>query len=743
MEGGVDMDERAETRTTAERQESGAEDEHEEENKFQKAIGAWRNIDLTTLIPQLDTVASDLVAHQRDTLTQRKDLAQKTKDFRKLDDASKLSDIKGLLKSYQNFIDLISNQSKTVQAAFFQVYSPLSEAPDPYPLLEASVDSLVTSEELVPKLTSENERLQKTVASLTTQLDESDKNLEQERAARKALEDSRDSKIKDVEASWSAVLNEKQDNWESKEKSLEEKVENQDRLLKELKASYEVSQRLGQGEATDEEGGRGATAAELEIVSSELERTSHRLAEITARNEQLRLELAQSASAPAQQLAAEDDPAFLRLRSENSSLLRKLENARFEKDSDRTRLETETRSLEREIKSLKSEKEALREKVLKWSDYENVKQELEVLKSIEFATGDDDDEATEVALSQNNASSKGKGETLEQLLLARNKKLSNELTVMRVSHQDLQTRLEALQEELSNTNMDLEKSRQLNETLEADLEKVQQEATNAFDPSGMSVAGTYVSRYPQSSFAGGRRGRSSPTSSIISGFDNSSQAPTLASLRAGGGGVEPMGGGSGILPMITAQRDRFKKRNSELEAELQKSYQTVSSLRSEIGALQKDNLDLYEKTRYVSSYNAVNRGPASSASSYATNPNPSAINMGDGGGSAVDTKYRSAYESNLSPFAAFRGRESARAMKRMHLFERMILRVTKFVLQTRTSRNIFAGYLLALHFMVFYFLFSYEASAGAAVVVGPSVPGGPVPGPEDAAAWHNEDEGTS
>jgi homeobox protein cut-like len=312
---------------------------------------------------------------------------------------------------------------------------------------------------------------------------------------------------------------------------------------------------------------------------------------------------------------------------------------------------------------------------------------------------------------------------------------------MRVSHQDLQSRLEALQEELSNTNMDLEKSRQLNETLEADLEKVQQEATNAFDPSGMSVAGTYVSRFPQSSFGGARRGRSSPTSSIISGFDNSSQAPTLASLRAGGG--ESMGGGSGILPMITAQRDRFKKRNSELEAELQKSYQTVSSLRSEIGALQKDNLDLYEKTRYVSSYNAVNRGPASSASSYGANPNPSAINIDSGGGSAVDTKYRSAYESNLSPFAAFRGRESARAMKRMHLFERMILRVTKFVLQTRTSRNIFAGYLLALHFMVFYFLFSFEAGAGAAVVAGPTAPGGPVPGPEDPGIWHNEDEGTS
>jgi homeobox protein cut-like len=76
----------------------------------------------------------------------------------------------------------------------------------------------------------------------------------------------------------------------------------------------------------------------------------------------------------------EDDPAFLRLQSENSSLLRKLESARFERDSEKRRLETETRSLERELASLKSERETLREKVQKWSDYDNVKQELEVLK---------------------------------------------------------------------------------------------------------------------------------------------------------------------------------------------------------------------------------------------------------------------------------------------------------------------------------------------------------------------------
>jgi homeobox protein cut-like len=56
------------------------------------------DVDLTSLISTADTTASDVVEHQRDALEQRKDLAQKTRDFRKLDDAGKLSEYKGLLK---------------------------------------------------------------------------------------------------------------------------------------------------------------------------------------------------------------------------------------------------------------------------------------------------------------------------------------------------------------------------------------------------------------------------------------------------------------------------------------------------------------------------------------------------------------------------------------------------------------------------------------------------------------------
>lgn len=246
--------------------------------------------------------------------------------------------------------------------------------------------------------------------------------------------------------------------------------------------------------------------------------------------------------------------------------------------------------------------------------------------------------------------------------------------------------------------MELEKAQNLTSTLENDLLRAQQEAANAFDPSAMSVAGTYTSRYPKSSYAS-RRGATSPTSSIISGFDGNQGSPrTLEALRAG----EPIGGGSGILPMVTAQRDRFKKKISEMETEMQKSYQTVSSLRSEIASLQKDNLTLYEKTRYVNTYNR----PTTSASSYSANPNISTIQVSSDtpSGLSVD-RYRSAYESNISPFAAFRGRESARAFKRMTLPERAIYQITRMVLATRTSRNLFAVYCLALHFLVILMLY--------------------------------------
>ena len=543
---------------------------------------------------------------------------------------------------------------------------------------------MLVSEDTLPKLQEENKHLQESLSQVTSQLEDTESKLQAERANRKEIEDNLDSRVKEVESSWTAVLDEKKDNWAAKEKNLEEKVENQERLLSEMRASYEVNQRLGKSAGGDSDAQRNHVShAEVEMLHSDLERTSARLAEVEGRNEQMRLELAQAKSSATQhpEVNLEDDPGYMRMRSENSSLIRKLDATRVEREGLKRDFDTRLRALEREASLLKEEKETLKGKLQKWGDYDEIKQELDVLKSIEFSMGDDDEVRQQM---QDGATAKG--DTLEKLLLSRNKKLGDELTILRLSSQDLQTRLEELQEELSRRNAELEKSQNLVQKLENDLESMQAEGANAF-PSGASVAGTYVTRAPPTR----RGGRVSPTSSIISGIDP----------RAAPGEREPMGGGSGILPMVTAQRDRFKQKNAQLEQELSETHRSVSQLRQEVAALQKDNLNLYEKTRYVSTYN---RGGAttSSSSTFGSNPNPSTVSIGGTGNPGIEMdRYRKAYESNISPFAAFRGRESARAYRRMSFPERVVYSVTRMVLASRTSRNLFAAYCLALHLLVF------------------------------------------
>ena len=187
-------------------------------------------------------------------------------------------------------------------------------------------------------------------------------------------------KSKEVEASWRAVMDEKRDNWEAKERSLEEKIEGQDRLLNELKASFEVAQRLGRDQNGDDHGQATANAAELEIVNSDLERTSQRLAEVEDRNEQLRIELAEVSSSNPRQSAAEDDPTNMRLRSENSSLLRKIDAMRVEKDSETRRRDNRIRTLERDTQNLQRDREGLRDRLHSWRDYADIKRELDIFK---------------------------------------------------------------------------------------------------------------------------------------------------------------------------------------------------------------------------------------------------------------------------------------------------------------------------------------------------------------------------
>ncbi|KAJ6263617.1 hypothetical protein Dda_2185 [Drechslerella dactyloides] len=705
----------------------------EAENAFQKAIAVWRSIDLSSLQKQLDAEASEIITNQRDDLVERKEVAQKTKDFRKLSDSDKLAEYKGLLKAYQQFIDHISNHRKSTESRFLNVYNHLSEAPDPYPLLEATIDSLVQSED-VSRLTSENNSLRTTVARLTSQNQNLESRIDDLKRESSRKDNEANRALEKAEEGFQAVLEERTANWEAKERSLLDKIEHQDRVLKEQKAHYEASLRMGKvSEGGDDEFRGGASLAELEIVSSDLERTTMRLTEMENRNEQLRAQLAQAltsqnaATGKSEQEQEDLDNEVQRLETVNSNLIKKIDLLKAENETKLRDQERKERLLEREVDMIKKERTVLKDKVKAWSDYDEIKRELEVLKTIEFSTGDDEDDThadeTEVA-------GHGKKESLEQLLLARNKKLGNELTVLRVSHQDLSSRLEDLQKQLDSTSKELSESRSLNNQLEDDLHRVQSQAS--FPNPAMSVAGTYTSRYPQSQAGhfGPRGGRVSPTSSIISG--KSPQPGSFDQLRAAN--AEPS---AGILPMLTAQRDRYKARNSQLEDELSRTQETVTSLRQEIASLQKDNLQLYEKTRYISSYNRPGASGPMKTGAVGVHNNPTASS-----GLSLD-RYRAAYEANLSPFEAFRTRESFRAFNRMGVLERVLFSMTKMVMKNRVTRNLFAGYCMFLHLLCIGVLYwagmgETEKLGGLSMSAGDTVPGA-VGGGKAAGEWKAEE----
>lgn len=148
-----------------------------------------------------------------------------------------------------------------------------------------------------------------------------------------------------------------------------------------------------------------------------------------------------------------------------------------------------------------------------------------------------------------------------------------------------------------------------------------------------------------------------PTSTTESSANHSAQPQDLSSSS------------SSLLPIIISQRDRFRTRNAELEEELRKQFQVITSLRTEVKSLQGDNLSLYEKVRYLQSYggsSSSSRPIAIAAAARDAYPPQNGgessrhtkvpIDLASGGGG--EDKYREKYEQSVHPFEAFRGRVS-------------------------------------------------------------------------------------
>ncbi|KAK9494342.1 CASP C terminal-domain-containing protein [Lipomyces doorenjongii] len=651
---------------------------------FEQALKAWRDINFSDLQRQLDNQGLEIVENQRVSVLGRKELASKTKEFRKLSDEEKLVEIKTLLKSYQTEIDNLTKRGKATENAFLNTYRVLAEAPDPYPLLEATLDSLLASDE-VATLSTENAKLKSQLARYS---DYDDLRAKLQQTEQKVIDVSIQ-KVAAKEAELQALLDEKERNWKLREEDLNKQVHDAREQVRELRATHAVTEaRLVQHEQKLDEGVAGRFA-EAELIAADLERVNLRALQTERRNLELRQELEKLKSSlgrdgeTGEPLSFEDIREWKQrvddLRGENAALARKMETLREDAKTASNKEGKAFHALERENTRKAEEIEALKNKLKRVADYEDIKRELDILKFVEFsAETEEDGEAWE-----SNSKQDSQSESLEQLLLARNKRLTNELTTIRVAHETLQQEFANLESNLKSATTALEQSRGLNRKLEDDLTSLH-ETSSVGNPGAMSIASYAPSR---------RSGRGTDTASLFGGSLRSGLTAMVsttsndeAASQPGSGTLTPLGmrtldqhvADLTILPIITQQRDRFRARNAELEQELRSEYARITDLRSQIDALQKDNVALYEKTRYLSTY----RGGISSVNA---------------GGSDVSSSYGREYEEQISPFAQFRGREQERALSRMGPLERIIYGLTRVVLANKTSRNLFFGYIMGLH----------------------------------------------
>ncbi|KAF9051170.1 hypothetical protein BDZ89DRAFT_1154075 [Hymenopellis radicata] len=651
------------------------------ETNFSGALATWRDVNLTDLQKTLDAQGVEVIDNQKANLVGRKGLSEQTKEFKRLSDDDKVPAIKGLLKAYQTEIDALTKRSRMAENAFLDLYKVLAEAPDPYPLLEAAVDQTVKIaeardlEQELQRYREENAELKKRVSE-TSNIEAAKKKVDSKLEQLEAkMEDMINDRVSQKENELNATYDERLRNYEEREQGLQRQVSLTKSQLRELRMSNEDSQAKLVNHSSKQDQEVVAKLAEVDMMVADLEFANSRVANVERRNEVLRAEL-----------------EAMRSGTETSDRTNELQVKVTEYEAEVERmsgvLETQKMTIsELEHTAKKNKDDTTREIQKKVAEIDTLKHRLkQIMKYVEFAGFDEDiDEdgdqirGYEVGLQLPNPNAEKaheqQGKSLEALLATKNKRLLEELTKFRILHNELETSLQAAQDRLSSTADELEKQRDLNEKLENDLVSMNKHGVNGDStPSESSDV-----------LAGLDLGKKSDSTSV-----RTTPIPFTSSAD------------TSILPIVTSQRDRFRQRNAELEAELRKQAQIISDIRAEVKNLQSDNLKLYEKVRYMQSYREeAGTRPVTSQ----LDPLPAPSRSDD------MSKYQARYEAAMNPFEAFRGREATRAYQNLNAIERGVLTVTKAILSNRRARTFFIFYALALHLLVMFT--SYECTSSS------------------------------
>ncbi|XDV31576.1 hypothetical protein PO909_002564 [Leuciscus waleckii] len=622
----------------------------------------WKRFDLQQLQRELDGSATLLASRQDDSEQSRKKLIEQSREFKKNtpEDLRKL--VSPLLKSFQAEIDALSKRSKESETAFLNVYKRLIDVPDPVPVLELS-QQLHLKVQRMHDIDTENQKLRETLEEYNKEFAEvknqevtiktlKEKIREYEQSVRNQAENLALEKQQQIHKDYAEKERKFQESHESlvcklqetelKAQSLQTALERTQTELFYLKTKY------------DEES--AAKADEIDMVMTDVERANQR-ADAAEREAEALREQIRSTQAPTRTdntPYTQDECAELVPRSsveaelsakerEMLQLVEDVQRLQASLSSLRERSDTHTSQLQQQLQDKTTVLQQLEEKLQTQADYEEVKKELSILKSMEFGPCD-------------SATVQDSCKPLEVLLLEKNRGLQSENASLRIASTELSSRYASLQLEFSAAVKTSAEQKELILKLEQDLSTIQ--TMSRPDAEGADSSAVIVPEPIKEATA------------LFSGAGGSPQADL------------PQGQMDSLLSIISSQRERFRLRNQELEAASGSLQQTLQALQSELDSLRADNIKLYEKIKFLQSY-------------------PSRA------GDSDDTvmRYSSQYEERLDPFASFSKRERQRRYQSLSPWDKATLSLGRVILSNKTARTVAFFYTLILHCLVFLVLY--------------------------------------
>ncbi|XP_064600449.1 protein CASP-like [Liolophura sinensis] len=637
----------------------------------------WKTFDLQELQKELDITATELANRQDESDASRKRLVELSRDFKKNTPEDIRKIVAPLLKSFQCEVDALSKRSKASEAAFLTVYKKLIDIPDPVPTLELSLQFQKKAQK-VQDFEIENKQLRDTLNEYNCEFAEvknqevtikqlREKVKEYEERLESAVEARAKEKEKELQRQFSEKERQLQENQLGLAKKLgeaEQKVSSLQKVLEGVQSElFDV--RAKYDEATS------AKSDEMEMVMGDLDRANERASAAEREVEQLTRQLACATQnlhhAEQLQNTGDMDQAIDTLKcsslevelatkeKEISQLVEDVQRLQASINKQRETTENQMVKLEEDALAKTKTIQALEERMRTQGDYEELKRELNILKSVEFQSGMEGEDV--------------KAKSLEMLLLEKNKALQSENTQLKVSNKDVGERLEKLQDEYLMAVNTVQEQKSLISQLEEDLRSV-----NAFssmfrgDAEGADVAVTPTSEFVADAVK----------ETVQQQLQQSSEANALAA--------------NSLLPIVQSQRERYRVRAQELEAQTLSQQQQIQMFQNEIDKVRSDNVKLYEKIKFLQSY------PTQGSRS---------------GDDITESRYSMQYEEKLDPFTNFSRKERMRKYINLKPYDKITLSMGRFIMGNRVARTITFFYTIFLHCLVFLVLYKYGHMEGA------------------------------